>query len=68
MTRVLARGGRLAITEIDWNSISIESTNRELARRFTALACDELRNGLIVRRLPSMLRELGFRRFACVQR
>lgn len=62
MTRVLARGGRLAITEIDWNSISIESTNRELARRFTALACDELRNGLIVRRLPSMLRELGFRK------
>jgi SAM-dependent methyltransferase len=62
MTRVLARGGRLAITEIDWNSITIESTDRKLARRFTALASDELRNGLIVRKLPSMLRELGFRK------
>jgi ubiquinone/menaquinone biosynthesis C-methylase UbiE len=61
MTRVLARGGLLAISEIDWNSITIESSDRGLARRFTALACDELRNGLIVRKLPAMLRDLGFR-------
>ncbi len=61
MTRVLAGGGLLAITEVDWNSITIESTDREMARRFTALASDGLRNGLIVRKLPSMLRELGFR-------
>ena len=60
MSRVLVRGGSLAITEIDWNSITVESGDRALARRFTALACDELRNGLIVRKLPSMLRDLGY--------
>jgi ubiquinone/menaquinone biosynthesis C-methylase UbiE len=60
VTRVLAKRGLLSISEIDWNTISVESTDRQLARRFTALACEELRNGLIVRRLPSMLRELGF--------
>jgi ubiquinone/menaquinone biosynthesis C-methylase UbiE len=60
IARVLAPGGLLSISEVDWNTISIESTDRQLARRFTALACDELRNGLIVRVLPSMLRDLGF--------
>ena len=60
IARVLARGGLLSVSEIDWNTVSVESTDRQLARRFTALACDELRNGLIVRRLPSMLRDLGF--------
>jgi ubiquinone/menaquinone biosynthesis C-methylase UbiE len=60
IARVLAPGGLVSISEIDWNTISIESTDRQLARRFAALACDELRNGLIVRRLPSMLRGLGF--------
>lgn len=29
-------------------------------RRFSELACKELRNGLIVRELPGRLRELGF--------
>jgi ubiquinone/menaquinone biosynthesis C-methylase UbiE len=62
MARVLTREGLLAINEIDWNSITIESTDRELARRFSALTCDGLRNGLIVRKLPAMLRELGFQK------
>ena len=60
IARVLAPGGLLSISEVDWNTISLQSTDRQLARRFTALACDELRNGLIARALPSMLRELGF--------
>ena len=60
MTRVLAPSGEVSLTEIDWASVSIESTNRQLSRRFTALACDGLRNGTIVRDLPAMLREVGF--------
>jgi SAM-dependent methyltransferase len=60
IARVLDPHGELSLTEIDWGSISIECTDRELSRRFTALACDGLRNGTIVRDLPAMLRGLGF--------
>lgn len=59
IVRVLDRCGELSLTEIDWGSISIECTDRELSRRFTALACDGLRNGMIVRDLPAMLRRFG---------
>jgi SAM-dependent methyltransferase len=59
ITRVLDSLGELSLTEIDWGSISIECSERELSRRFTALACDGLRNGMIVRDLPAMLRRCG---------
>ena len=59
LARVLTQEGQLSLTEIDWGSISVECTDRELGRRFTALACDGLRNGMIVRDLPSMLRGYG---------
>ena len=38
----------------------MQSSDNELGRRFSDLACRELRNGLIVRELPGQLRELGF--------
>ncbi len=59
VARVLAPDGELSVTEIDWGSISIECSDRMLSRRFTALACDGLRNGMIVRDLPAMLRRVG---------
>jgi SAM-dependent methyltransferase len=59
MWRVLAPGGMISVAEIDWGTLVLEGTNRELSRRFTALACKELRNGLIVRELPGRLRNLG---------
>jgi SAM-dependent methyltransferase len=59
IARVLKPRGELSVTEVDWASISIESTARDLSRRFTALACDGLRNGTIVRQLPAMLRQVG---------
>jgi ubiquinone/menaquinone biosynthesis C-methylase UbiE len=37
IARVLDPRGELSLTEIDWGSISIECTDRELSRRFTAL-------------------------------
>jgi ubiquinone/menaquinone biosynthesis C-methylase UbiE len=60
MWRVLAPGGILAVGEIDWGTIAVECTDRELGRRFTRLACDELRNGLIARALPAQMRQVGF--------
>ncbi|MEP6574541.1 MAG: methyltransferase domain-containing protein [Gemmatimonadota bacterium] len=60
LSRVLAPDGRMMISELDWGTIAVESTDRELGRRFTRMACDELRNGLILRELPWRLRSLGF--------
>jgi len=62
MCRVLAPSGSISITEIDWGTLVVECTDRGLSRRFTQLACYELRNGLIVRELAWRLRALGFQR------
>ena len=66
MSRVLAPGGVLSVAEIDWGSIAVACSDRALGRAFTRLACDELRNGLILRELPWRLRELGFERIRII--
>jgi SAM-dependent methyltransferase len=58
--RVLAPSGVVSISEIDWGTLVVQSSDNELGRRFSDLACRELRNGLIIRELPGQLRELGF--------
>jgi len=60
MKRVLAPSGLICVTEIDWGTLVVQSSDNELGRRFSDLACRELRNGLIIRELPGQLRELGF--------
>lgn len=66
MKRVLTRSGLLCIAEIDWGTLVVQSSDQQLSRRFSELACKELRNGLIIRELPGRLRELGFKRVAVV--
>jgi len=58
--RVLSPVGRISVTEIDWGTLVVQSTDSELGRRFSDLACRELRNALIARELPGRLRDLGF--------
>ena len=58
--RVLAPLGMASISEIDWGTLVVQSSDNQLGRRFSDLACRELRNGLIIRELPGQLRELGF--------
>ena len=60
MKRVLAPSGVVSVSEIDWGTLVVQSSDNELGRRFSELACRELRNGLITRELPGQLRELGF--------
>ena len=60
MKRVLAPSGQLCITEIDWGTVVVQSSDNKLGRRFSELACRELRNALIIRDLPGRLRDLGF--------
>ncbi len=59
MKRALAPSGLICVTEIDWGTLVVQSSDNELGRRFSDLACRELRNGLIIRDLPGQLRELG---------
>lgn len=60
MKRVLVPSGLISVTEIDWGTLVLQSSDGELGRRFSDLACKELRNGLVVRELPGRLRDLGF--------
>jgi SAM-dependent methyltransferase len=60
MQRVLAPSGLICVTEIDWGTLVVQSSESKLGRRFSDLACKELRNGLIARELPGRLRDLGF--------
>lgn len=66
MCRVLAPTGLAAFGEFDWGTLAVECADRELGRRFTRLACDGLRNGLIAREIPSRLRDAGFDRIRIV--
>ena len=58
--RVLTAEGLVVVGEIDWGTVAVECTDREFSQRFARLACDGLRNGLIVRELPWRLRDIGF--------
>lgn len=60
MKRVLTPSGMICVTEIDWGTVVLHSSDSELGRRFSDLACRELRNGLIARELPGRLRDLAF--------
>jgi ubiquinone/menaquinone biosynthesis C-methylase UbiE len=60
MKRVLTPSGLMCISEIDWGTLVVQTSDNELGRRFSDLACRELRNGLIIRELPGQLRQLGF--------
>ena len=62
--RVLVPSGVVSISEIDWGTLVVQSSDNELGRRFTDLSCSELRNGLIIRELPGWFRELGFHHIA----
>lgn len=64
MARVLAPSGTVCVTEIDWGTLVVQSSDPKLGRRFSELACGELRNGLIIRELPGRLRDLGFQHVA----
>jgi ubiquinone/menaquinone biosynthesis C-methylase UbiE len=59
MRRILAPGGSVTIGEIARGTIAVGCTDRELGRRSTRLACDQLRNGLVMRELPARLRQSG---------
>lgn len=60
MCRVTARGGRVALSDMDWDSLVFGCTDKALGRRFARLFCDGIRNGLVVREYAGWLRAEGF--------
>jgi len=56
MTRVLRRGGRMAVLDFDWEGQFCDSPYKETTRKIALTVCDSIRNGWIGRRLPRMFR------------
>jgi len=59
MSRVLRRGGRMAVLDFDWESQFCDSPYKETTRKIALSFCDSLKNGWIGRRLPRLFREVG---------
>ena len=60
LCRVTRRKGWVAVTDMDWDSLLIGSSDVQLGRRFTRLFSDGVRNGLVVRDYAGWLRSEGF--------
>ena len=60
MCNVTATSGRIAIADMDWDSLVLGCSDSALGRRFTRLFSDGIRNGLVVREYCGWLREEGF--------
>ncbi|MHB9054836.1 MAG: methyltransferase domain-containing protein [Paludibacteraceae bacterium] len=58
--RITRPKGLVVIADMDWDSLLVGCSNRELGRKFTHLFTDGIRNGLIVRDYPGLLRSEGF--------
>src|SRR5262249_45742388 len=61
MARVLRRGGRLAVYEVDFETVVLDVDERALMRTVIRAWCDGLRDGWLGRRVPRLLREVGLK-------
>lgn len=59
MSRVLRRGGRMAVHDFDWESQFCDSPYKDTTRKIALLFCDGMKNGWIGRCLPRLFREVG---------
>jgi ubiquinone/menaquinone biosynthesis C-methylase UbiE len=59
MVRVCRIGGRIVISEPDWETLTVELQDRELARRISLKLADSVRQGSIGRRLVGLFRDAG---------
>jgi ubiquinone/menaquinone biosynthesis C-methylase UbiE len=59
MVRVTRPGGRLAVYEVDFETLVIDTGERVLARKVAHFWCDSLRDGWLGRRVGALFRDLG---------
>ena len=59
MVRVTRSGGRIVVSEPDWETLAIDAEDRALTRQLANTICDSHRNGWIGRQLVGRLKERG---------
>jgi len=59
LCRVINKQGWIAISDMDWDSLLIGSSHKDLSRQFTKLFSDGIRNSLVVRDYAGWLRAEG---------
>lgn len=59
MQRVTRRGGRIVVSEPDWETLVVDAQDRILTRHIAHAICDSHRNGWIGRQLPGLFRKHG---------
>jgi len=64
MIRVTRRGGRVVVSEPDWDTLLFDTPNHKVGRRIAAVVADSHRNPSIGRHLMGMFAECGLRETA----
>jgi ubiquinone/menaquinone biosynthesis C-methylase UbiE len=59
MARVTRPGGRVSVFDFDWDTMMVDSPNREVTRAVVRSFSDHMKNGWIGRQLPRLFRESG---------
>jgi ubiquinone/menaquinone biosynthesis C-methylase UbiE len=61
MARVVRPGGRVAVYEVDFETLTIDTDERGLARKVSNTWCDGFRNGWLGRRMPALFAQAGLK-------
>ncbi len=61
MHRVVSPGGRVAVYEVDFGTVTIDTEERVLARKVIDCWSDSLRNPWLGRRMPALFEELSLK-------
>ncbi|MEC4813420.1 MAG: class I SAM-dependent methyltransferase [Scytonema sp. PMC 1069.18] len=61
IVRVVRSGGRVVISEPDWETLIIDASDRTLTRKILNFHCDSSCNGWIGRKLPALFNEIGLK-------
>jgi ubiquinone/menaquinone biosynthesis C-methylase UbiE len=64
MVRVTRIGGRVAVFEVDFGTVTIDVDDRVLARKVIDTWCDSMRNPWLGRRMPALFQELTLKDIA----
>lgn len=59
LVRVIRRGGLVTVAEPDWDTLIVDSTDREVTRQIVRWGSDAARNGWIGRELRSLFLDVG---------